>query len=1181
MAGADATIGGTGARTPGLRVILAGSLGETVDTVVAHLTDTAGRDLFATDNVIVPNAGVRAWLLQQVAGRLGASDGGGDGVVALVEVGYLGMLDRLLLGGRTGEDDPWSIDAMTMVILRRLNASSAYSALVTRHGGRALRAARVMADRFDAYHARRPRMIEEWEAGHAVLVPEIGDRVGDGEWLRVSRDLAASDRWQYDLWREVREEIPVPPPPVRVSEAVARLERGDVTALPDRLVVVGLQSVPAHHLRVLGALAAHVPVTVHLIHPSPALAGVWDAEARRFSGAHEAIDARLVGDDAVADDFASVWLRGSRDMQILLAAHGIAPELPAVGAADAGAADDLLGRVKGRVATPSHEPTAALPALPRDRSVSIHRGHTLARQVEILHDALIHAFTDLGDLEPHEVVILCPDMAAAAPHLDAVFDRDVPVLVPTPRGAAPVEGSVRIPLVVADRGLREVSEAALVLSHLLKVLTGRVSRSDLLGLFDHESVLRGAGMGADVLEFWDRLLEASGMRWGLSDAHRGRHGLAVDLADAHTWVSTLRQSLLGALVPDASPAHEMNGVPALVDLDTADVPAVAALVRLVGVVMEAEHATHEPSTVVAWCDLVERTLVELCGESADLESVTSELARLRRATVVAGESAAEKVPFEDFAPILEELISAIPGRQPLRTGAVTATSMLPLRSVPFRVVCVLGYDDAAVSVSDAEGDDLRGRQRLVGDADPRIEARRTFLDAVLAAGERLIVTCTGRNAQNNKPVPFTTSLAEFVDFCVAAGGERGKNEEGEDTWSFVHDHPRHPFSERNFVRDGDGDASPVVPSDGRPWSHDLGARKAAEQVAGASASSSLDRIPVLAGVEPRTVFTLDDLVKVVTYPIDFYFRSIGVDKWDDILAETPDEAVIPMDAEESVLRRLILEWGSIVDGTAAPDRAAWERSVRQRGLVPVGEVGRLVLSTVVADVAATRQLLITHGFASTAPVEARLGVTLPSGRRLEQTMVRPESNGVGAYIACIHKDSDKDRARLDASLELLIRRAAGEASDTAAVVTTDSKGAFAIYRVHLDGSIDDAEATDRLEALLDAIEAARRAPAAPFQKAGWNIASTEDASMPGHLEVTRDLIDEYVGSEKYSVSSEALFYGETPDAEMLCSAESPWRAVWRHLGRASGWSGRLKPSYSGTKKTLPGSTETITGYVLK
>ena len=153
--------------------------------------------------------------------------------------------------------------------------------------------------------------------------------------------------------------------------------------------------------------------------------------------------------------------------------------------------------------------------------------------------------------------------------------------------------------------------------------------------------------------------------------------------------------------------------------------------------------------------------------------------------------------------------------------------------------------------------------------------------------------------------------------------------------------------------------------------------------------------------------------------------------------------------------------------------------------------------------------------------------------------------------------------------------------DTAAVVTTDSKGAFAIYRVHLDESIDEAEATDRLEVLLDAIEAARRAPAAPFQKAGWNIASTEDASMPGHLEVTRDIIDEYVGSEKYSVSSEALFYGETPDAEMLCSAESPWRAVWRHLGRASGWSGRMKPSYSGTKKTLPGSTEKITGYVLK
>lgn len=1179
MTGTGPMIEATGERTPGLRVLLAASITDTVDTVIAHLSDTEGRDLFAADHIIVPNAGVRAWLLQQVAARLGASAAGGDGVVARVEVGYLGMLDRLLLGGRRDEDDPWSIEAMTMVILRRITSSSAYSALLSRHGKRPLRAARVMADRFDAYHARRPRMIEEWEAGHPVLVPEIGDRVGDGEWLRVTRDLAPSDRWQYELWREVREDIGVAPPPVRVSEAVARLAKGGVAGLPERLLVVGLQSMPAHHLRVLAALAEHVPVTVQLIHPSPALARLWDTEARRFSGAQEAIDARLIDDDVAADDFASVWLRGSRDMQILLASHGIEAVLPPVVAPTDGAV--LLDRVKERVLSPSREPAATLSAPARDRSVAIHRGHTLARQVEILHDALLHAFTDLENLEPHEVVILCADMAAAAPHLDAVFDRDVPVLVPADRGAVPIEGSVRIPLVVADRGLREVSEAALVLSHLMRVLTGRVSRADLLGLFDHESVLRGVGMGADVLELWDRLLEASGMRWGLSDAHRGRHGLAVDLGDAYTWVSTLRQSLLGVLLPDASPAHEMNGVPALVDLDTADVPAVAALVRLVGIVMEAERATRARSTVVAWCDLVERCLVDLCGGSADLESVTSELARLRRATVVAGASGGEMVPFEDFAPILEELISAVPGRQPLRTGAVTATSMVPLRSVPFRVVCVLGYDDAAVSVSDAEGDDLRGRQRLVGDADPRIEARRTFLDAVLAAGERLIVTCTGRNAQNNKPVPFTTSLAEFVDFCVAAGGERARNEEGDDTWSFVHDHPRHPFSEQNFALGGDGDASPVVPGDGRAWSHDVGARKAAEQVAGASAAPPLDRIPVLAGVESRTVFTLDDIVKVVTHPIDFYFRSIGVDKWDDILTDGPDEAVIPMDTEQSVLRRLILEWAAIVDGTTTPDRQAWERSVRQRGLVPVGEVGRLVLVAATDAVASTRQLLVAHGFADTSPVESRLGVTLPSGRRIEQTMVRPESHGVGAYIAGIDKDADKERARLEASLELLVRRAAGEAGDTAAVVTTDSKGAFAIYRVHLDDSIDRAEATDRLEALLDAIEAARRVPAAPFDKAGWNIASTEDASMPGHLEVTHDLIDEFVGSERYSVSNEALFYGESPDAEMLCSTDSPWREVWRHLGRASGWSGRLKPSYSGSKKTLPGSTERITGYVLK
>jgi exodeoxyribonuclease V gamma subunit len=101
------------------------------------------------------------------------------------------------------------------------------------------------------------------------------------------------------------------------------------------------------------------------------------------------------------------------------------------------------------------------------------------------------------------------------------------------------------------------------------------------------------------------------------------------------------------------------------------------------------------------------------------------------------------VPFDDIRELVTDWLDEQPGRQPLRTGAITASSMVPLRGVPFRVIAVIGYDDGVVGVSESEGDDLVARQQLVGDVDPRIDERRALLDCLLAAEHRLVITCNG------------------------------------------------------------------------------------------------------------------------------------------------------------------------------------------------------------------------------------------------------------------------------------------------------------------------------------------------------------------------------------------------------------------------------------------------------
>ena len=147
--------------------------------------------------------------------------------------------------------------------------------------------------------------------------------------------------------------------------------------------------------------------------------------------------------------------------------------------------------------------------------------------------------------------------------------------------------------------------------------------------------------------------------------------------------------------------------------------------------------------------------------------------------------------------------------------------MVQLRGVPFRVVCVIGYDDGVVGVSEAEGDDLVARQQLVGDVDVRIDERRALLDCVLAAGDRLVIACTGQNIKTNETIPLVTPLAELVDFAVRHGVTQADPSKPSGIEVF---HPRHHLSPKNFLT---GKVQPDV-----IWGHDAAALEVSAWVGG-------------------------------------------------------------------------------------------------------------------------------------------------------------------------------------------------------------------------------------------------------------------------------------------------------------------------------------------------------------
>ena len=166
--------------------------------------------------------------------------------------------------------------------------------------------------------------------------------------------------------------------------------------------------------------------------------------------------------------------------------------------------------------------------------------------------------------------------------------------------------------------------------------------------------------------------------------------------------------------------------------------------------------------------------------------------------------------------LLADRLRGRPTRANFRTGHLTICTLVPMRSVPHRVVCLLGLDDGVFPrKAPRDGDDLMLDDPHVGDRDPRSEDRQLLLDALLAATDRLIITYTGNDERTN--VPRAAGRAGRRAARRRRRDGPAPTDDARD--AVVVQHPLQPFDPRNFEPDGS------MP--GRTWSFDrVDARRA-------------------------------------------------------------------------------------------------------------------------------------------------------------------------------------------------------------------------------------------------------------------------------------------------------------------------------------------------------------------
>jgi exodeoxyribonuclease V gamma subunit len=933
-------------------------------------------DPFAPEVVAVPTRGIERWITQRLSSRLGAHPGRADGICANVDFPPPGRLVAAALASAAeidDETDPWRPERLVWALLERIEQAldEAWLEQLARHfkdhPERRFSRARALARLFDYYGQVRPALIQSWARGE-------------------------QNHWQAELWRRTRSGIGSESPAERLPGGCERLRgQPELLSLPPRLTIFGLTRLPAAQLQVLQAIAAGREV--HLMLNS--------VPRREDSGPS--------GNRLLAS-----WGRESEALQAQLRAAGAGPLTGATGERDGDTSKrhspagelggdppgtrTLLQAIQAAIRTDLPAPGTPAPGQEDrrlllhgdDRSIRVHSCHGRARQVEVLREAILHRLAADPTLQPRDLIVMCPDVETFAPLIEAAFG-----------GSENQQDRTRVLRVrIADRSLRQTNPVLGVISRLLELPSGRVTATEVLDLADSEPVRRRFHLDDDDLAQVRAWVAQAGINWGLDPADRALYKLGG--VEGGTWRAGLRRLLLGVALADDG--HSLfNGVVPVNRVPSAAIELVGRFTEFVdrlGMALRSLDGTH---LVHDWARSLSLAADALTATTADAawqrEQLDSILAEMAESAPSSGSSARLALP--DLQALLGRRLEGRPTRANFRTGHLTVCALTPMRSVPHRIVCLLGLDDGAFPRRGRhDGDDLLIDDLQPGDRDPRAEDRQLLLDAVLAAQEAVIITYTGHDERTNAPRPPAVPVGELLDAIDETARLSSRNTDplletedigrnaiderafqaiasgGRTSDAVVVSHPLQPFDPLNFTA-GQGPS----PDGDRPRSFDQAALEGARAITGRRHHPA----PFLDGPLPDPdgdgVVTLDELIAFVQRPARAFLRQrLGVS-----LLAPRDEISDVLPIELDALQRWSVGQRLLEGRLAGTDPTSAALAEYARGTLPPGMLGEAVLN----PIANSARLLAREARRYTAGSEPRsleTNVAFDDGRRLIGTV---------------------------------------------------------------------------------------------------------------------------------------------------------------------------------------------------
>ena len=716
--------------------------------------------------VVVPNPGMGRWLVQRMAEK--------EGIAANLELPLpasffwrvlrawlpqeeVSPFDRDILVWRIRSVLPDLLEEPEFGGLRRYLSANDAELRLYQLAGR-------IADVFDQYLVFRPELVLAWEEGRE----EHG--------------------WQSRLWQAVTREAKGHRARLLMRLIEAMDGAPTVTEkLPATIFFFGLNSLPPAYLEILKRLAEYRDIRFHHLNPCREY---WaDIRDRRSLEHHDHPQEAFLelGNPLLASlgHVGQVFLDQLLSVEAEFGEHFGEPD-----------GEDVLSRLQGDILELRDGRQEPWPLPEEDwPSLQFHGTHSRYREVQVLQDNLLRCFEEFEGLAPRDVLVMAPDMAAYAPFIEAIFGS--------------VEGKRYIPFAIGDRGAGD-EPLAEAIRWLLNLPDSRFPASEVLALLEVDAVQRRFQLDGEALERIRTWVRESGIRWGLDGNQRKELGLPA-AGGLHSWRFGLRRLFTGYVTPvDEGKILYPDGSVPYPDIEGGDLLWAGALQEVVERLDHWRSELQQPRSPTGWQQLLSGMLEAFFDPRQEPDILLLQGVRNRLDTLAeqSGEGGfGGTLPLSVMRELLEQGLADIGSSTGFLEGGVTFSNLLPMRALPYRVICLLGMNDTDFPRRQSRPSfDLMAAKPKRADRDRRRDDRYLFLETLVSARDCLIISWQSRDARSNRERLPAEMVSELMDYLDERFTVEGTQPASLRLWT---QHPLQPFNPAYF----DG-------SDPRLFSHD-------------------------------------------------------------------------------------------------------------------------------------------------------------------------------------------------------------------------------------------------------------------------------------------------------------------------------------------------------------------------